>query len=103
MANILLGGKNWTGTTVKMVPAVSIPEQNGGVLSQAPEDPTTVPRQGTIPRLWYIQNQTNIARRLFILFDVVATIILIVLLGDDEDDLRLHPAFVHSTQAWRRQ
>jgi len=43
-----------------------------------------------------------ITRRLVILFDVLITILLIVLLGDGEDDLRLHPAFVQAIQAWCR-
>jgi len=44
-----------------------------------------------------------ITRRLVILFDVLITILLIVLLGDGEDDLRLHPTFVRSVQAWQRR
>ena len=45
----------------------------------------------------------HIARKLFILFDIAFTILLIVLLGDEEDDLRLYPALVRSMQGWRRQ
>lgn len=42
------------------------------------------------------------ARKLLVLFDVVITILLIVLLGDGEDDLRLHPDFLQSLEAWWR-
>jgi len=41
-------------------------------------------------------------RRLVILFDMVITILLIVLLGDGEDDLCLHPTFRQSMEAWWR-
>ena len=41
-------------------------------------------------------------RRLVVLFDVVITILLIILLGDGEDDLRLHPTFRQSIEAWWR-
>ena len=42
------------------------------------------------------------AGKLVVLCDVVVVIVLIVLLGDGEDDLRLHPAFVQAIQAWCR-
>jgi len=41
-------------------------------------------------------------RRLVVLFDVVITILLIVLLGDGEDDLCLHPTFLQSIESWWR-
>jgi hypothetical protein len=94
MANILLREKVQSSTTVERMPSISITEQDGAVLAQAPAALTDAPVKGLI---------TRINRRLFITFDVVATITLIVLLGDEEDDLRRHPAFIHSTQAWRRQ
>jgi hypothetical protein len=94
MANILLREKYQTSTTVERVPTVSVSEQNGAVLAQAPAVPADASVKGLV---------TRINRRLFIIFDVVATITLIVLLGDKEDDLRRHPAFIHSTQAWRKQ
>lgn len=112
MANIFLRENVQTSTTIGRVPAISVQEQNGVALARAPEVPANVPKQGAMPRAWHTQDQTNIsgrnliiytAKRLLILFDIVATILLIVLLGDDEDDLRLHPAFVRSMESWRRQ
>jgi hypothetical protein len=112
MANMSLDEKNRTGTMVQRVPGMSILEHNGAALALAPEDPANVPNEGAIPRPRYTQDRTNIsrrslashvARRLFILFDVAFTILLIVLLGDGEDDLRLHPAFVQAVQGWCRE
>lgn len=112
MANMLLEEKKRVSTMVQTVPGISILKQNGEVLKKAPEDPAYVPDQGAILRPRYIQNRTNVlrrilasrtARRLSILFDMASTILLIVLLGDEEDDLRLHPAFVRSMETWRRQ
>jgi hypothetical protein len=94
MANTLLRGKVQSSTTVERVPSISITEQDGAVLAQAPAVPADASVKGLI---------TRINRRLLIIFDVVTTIALIVLLGDEEDDLRWHPAFIHATQAWRRQ
>jgi hypothetical protein len=94
MTNILLRGKNGASITVKRVPSIHITEQDGVALTHAPAVPADASIKGFI---------TRINRRLFTIFDVVATITLIVLLGDEEDDLRRHPAFVYSTQAWRRQ
>ena len=45
---------------------------------------------------------SHVARKLLVLFNVFSTILLILLLGDGEDDLRLHPAFVQAMQAWQR-
>jgi len=42
------------------------------------------------------------ARKLLVLFNVFFTILLIVLLNNGEDDLRLHPAFIQAIQAWWR-
>ena len=94
MANILLGEKVQSSTTVERVPSISITEQDRAALAQAPSVPVDTSAKSLI---------TRINRRLFIIFNVVTTITLIVLLGDEEDDLRRHPAFIHSTQAWRRQ
>ena len=44
----------------------------------------------------------HVARKLLVLFNVFFTILLIVLLSDGEDDLRLHPAFIQAIQAWWR-
>ena len=111
MASISLDEKNITGTAMQGVPVASILEQTGEVLKQAPEYPGKVPNPVAVKGQEYAQGRTNMmtrslashtARKLFILFDIAFAILLIVLLGDEEDDLRLHPAFIRSTQAWRK-
>ena len=100
-----------TGTAIQRVLVASIPEQTGEVLKQGPEYPSKVQNPGAIQVQEYAQGRRNMmtrslasqtARKLSILFDIAFTILLIVLLDDEEDDLWLHPAFIRSTQAWWR-
>ena len=106
MVSTPFGEKNRASTTVQTVPGTSILEPSREMLKQVPKDSANLPNQAAILSQRCTEDQTNIfrrslashtARRLFILFDVVFTILLIVLLGDGEDDLRLHPAFVTSS------
>ena len=106
MVNTLFDGKNRTGT------GISILEPIRETLTQDPNGSANVSDQSAILRPQDIQNRINVfrrihashtAKRLSIVFDVLATIILAVLLGDEEDDLRLHPAFIRSMESWRRQ